>query len=162
MKEWQKRNGIKTAPPENNSKKRQMIRSFFRLNQTNAILQAALKGSTARHEAITNNIANVDTPGYQRIDVTFEKQLQKAVEGRKSVGVDKWKDSSSDRRGVLPGFAIQVSADSHLPMRADGSNVGIDREMVDLAKNTAQITALTEMLKRNYTKLETAIRGRNV
>ena len=48
-----------------------MIRPFFQADKTNLILQAALNGYSARHEAIVNNIANVDTgipphPGFLR------------------------------------------------------------------------------------------------
>jgi len=39
----------------------------------------ALDGLAARHKALSANIANEDTPGYQRTDVNFEGQLSKIV-----------------------------------------------------------------------------------
>ena len=36
------------------------------------VLTAALHGYGARHAALANNLANAETPGYKRIDVSFE------------------------------------------------------------------------------------------
>ena len=138
-----------------------MIQPFFQANATNAIVQGALEGCTARHHAIVNNIANVDTPGYQRKAVSFEESLKRAIrdiEPKRGIAFVKDKGQGAE---VLPRFSISVSADDHLSIRADGSNVSIDREMADLARNTAQISALTELLNRNYGRLQAAIRGRN-
>ena len=43
------------------------------------ITTLALNGLSARHKALSANIANADTPGYQRIDVVFEDQLAKIM-----------------------------------------------------------------------------------
>ena len=39
------------------------------------VLDKAADASWLRNQAIANNIANVDTPGYKREDITFEKEL---------------------------------------------------------------------------------------
>jgi flagellar basal-body rod protein FlgB len=38
-----------------------------------------LHGLSARQEAISNNIANIDTPGYVRQEAPFEAELRRAV-----------------------------------------------------------------------------------
>ena len=43
------------------------------------VLDKALDASALRHEAISNNLANADTPNYKRQDVNFEVQLAKAL-----------------------------------------------------------------------------------
>lgn len=43
------------------------------------ILDKAADASWMRENVITNNIANIDTPGYKRQDVDFESVLQKAL-----------------------------------------------------------------------------------
>ena len=43
------------------------------------VLDKALDASALRHEAISNNLANADTPNYKREDVNFEVQLAKAL-----------------------------------------------------------------------------------
>ena len=138
-----------------------MINPLFDGNKTNLVLQAALRGRGARHSAIVNNIANVDTPGYQRIEVSFEDKLKNAVRSFDStVNLQKRMDSAARVR-AFDGVRPMVSVDKQTPIRADGSNVSIDREMADLAFNAGRLNALTELLIRNYSKIKTAIRGRN-
>ena len=43
------------------------------------VLDKAADASWMRQEAISNNIANVNTPGYKRQDVAFEDSLQEAI-----------------------------------------------------------------------------------
>ena len=50
--------------------------------QTNAfdyinVLNRAADAAWQRNEAISNNIANVDTPGYKRQDVAFESDCRR-------------------------------------------------------------------------------------
>ena len=52
------------------------------------ILGKAADGAWARNEAIANNIANVDTPGYKRQDVSFETELQHALKASKYRSLD--------------------------------------------------------------------------
>ena len=57
--------------------------------QTNAfdyinVLDRAADAAWQRNEAISNNIANVDTPGYKRQDVAFESVLQQAASAARS------------------------------------------------------------------------------
>ena len=43
------------------------------------VLDKAADYSWLRNEAIANNLANADTPGYKREDVTFQKELKRAL-----------------------------------------------------------------------------------
>ena len=43
------------------------------------IMDKAADASWKRESAISNNIANTDTPGYKRQDVDFESQLKQAM-----------------------------------------------------------------------------------
>ena len=42
-------------------------------------LGMGLDWAVKRHQAIANNIANIDTPGYKRQDVAFPEVLAQAV-----------------------------------------------------------------------------------
>ncbi|MCA9436011.1 MAG: flagellar basal body rod protein FlgB [Candidatus Omnitrophica bacterium] len=138
-----------------------MIQHLFRDNKTPNVLLASLEGHSARQKAIVNNIANVDTPGYRRIDVSFEEKLQREVDRLRpqrspdgSISTD-WGDRP------LGDFSPEASIDMTAPIRFDGSNVQIDREMVDLAKTTGKITELTELFVRQQRVIKAAILGRN-
>ena len=43
-----------------------------------ALLSNAMQAYTWRTQALASNIANLDTPGYQRMSVSFEDSLQQA------------------------------------------------------------------------------------
>lgn len=81
----------------------------------------------------------------------FEEQLQKAG-GRLARG------AGSDQ--AFAGVAPTIELDMSRPLRADGSNVSIEREMADLSQNGSKITQLTELMIRNYRDLKAAINGR--
>ena len=44
------------------------------------VLKSAADASWTREQALTNNIANVDTPNYKRQDVEFSSYLKSALE----------------------------------------------------------------------------------
>jgi flagellar basal-body rod protein FlgB len=131
-----------------------LIQPFFSANRTNLLLQAAQAGHSMRHRAIVNNIANVDTPGYHRVEVEFERDLQKAAQEILR-GAEQGNDTPS-----AAWLSPAVRIDRSRPLRADGSNVSIDREMADLADNASHLSALTELMIRNYRDLKAAISGR--
>src|SRR5262245_45391161 len=89
---------------------------------TSASLEVALRGAEQRQSAISNNIANVNTPGFKRSDVTFEQALASAIA---ETGANE-----ASVRQVAP----TTVADSASSMRADGNNVDIDRESAALAQ----------------------------
>lgn len=110
------------------------------------IIHKALDASWKTNEVIAQNISNIDTPGYKRKTVSFEKELLDAMEskGFKKSDVDK--------------IEIKITEDNkNLSMRLDGNNVDIDAEMAAMAKNTIQYNALTQLA--GYSKLKMVIKG---
>ena len=49
-------------------------------SRTTEILRLGMDGLMDRQQAISSNIANVVTPGYQRKEVAFESQLNEIIE----------------------------------------------------------------------------------
>lgn len=139
-----------------------MINHIFRQNQTPNVLMAALEGHSARQKAIVNNIANVDTPGYRRIEVNFEKQLQREVAALRPERNPDGSVTNFRSERPLNDFRPEARIDPSAPVRFDGSNVRIDREMVDLAKTTGKLNEMTELLIRQMRITRSAIVGRNV
>jgi flagellar basal-body rod protein FlgB len=133
------------------------IGSLFNSVTLNA-LKKGIEGTNLRHEAISNNIANADTPMYQRATVSFEKQLQRAIDGQGFVG----------RRTHPAHFVIggpseaalvnpKVDINNETRFRPDKNNVNIDQEMADLAQNTARNVQFTELLTRRYANMRNVI-----
>jgi len=108
-----------------------------------------LDATAARQRAIAHNIANVDTPGYTRSDVSFHDQLARALE---DAGDDPLLAAS--RVGeIRPRSAL----DAQTPSRADGNNVDVDREMASLAGNTLEYEAAAEIVKVKLDMLRSAV-----
>ena len=100
-------------------------------------------------------------PGYRRIDVSFEEKLQREVDRLRPHRSTDGTISTDWADRPLGDFSPEASIDMTAPVRFDGSNVQIDREMVDLAKTTGKITELTELFVRQQRVIKAAILGRN-
>lgn len=125
------------------------------LSNTN-VMQKSLDAAWSRNEIISQNIANVDTPGYKRKDVAFEEYLinsKKRITGNRT-DVRHIPISPSDIDSVEPTVTQDYSK---LSMRIDGNNVDIDTEMADLAKNSIKFNALTQMLNGSFSKIKSVI-----
>jgi flagellar basal-body rod protein FlgB len=115
-------------------------------------LHLALDEAALRHQAISSNIANVNTPGYQRMDVgaNFEQAFSNALD---TLGNGGSVDSMPD--GTIETSAMQG------PARPDGNTVQIEQEMVGLAQNSARYEFAGQMLASNFHGLKAAITGQN-
>ena len=79
---------------------------------TQLALEKAIEGSSARQQAIAENLANVDTPGYQRVDVDFHTTLRDATAEVRPDGssVDPDVESAAQARNGLEYEAlVQIS-----------------------------------------------------
>ena len=130
------------------------------------VMTALTKGMDASHlrqAAISDNIANVNTPNYKRKRVSFETELRHALE--------------ADEAERLPGFFTHpghfpinartpwnevsptVFREGHTTWRNDGIYVDIDLEMSEEAKNTQQYLAYSRIVSRRFTGLKDLIKS---
>jgi flagellar basal-body rod protein FlgB len=134
-----------------------LISRLFEVQST-VMLKKGIEGTDARHRAISNNIANVDTPNYERATVSFEKELQRARFGTSFIG-----KTTDDRHfriggvGVVGEVTPRVVIDNNTRFRADRNNINIDEEMANLAENTQKNVALTDLLSRRYREIRTIL-----
>ena len=132
-------------------------------NQTSIpILVKSLDAGMLRSRTIANNIANVNTPGYQRVEVTFEGELRKALDTAKLRGT-----CTNERHLPLgrPDFSrltpkVEKPVDPTLPSGVN--NVDIDTEMAKLAENQLLFNFSAKFLKGNYAKLNAAIQAKSI
>lgn len=145
---------------------------------TSQVMNKALDGLSMRHKAIASNLANVDTPGYRRRDVSFEDRLQSAIQKEQGNSAQTLRQASNARSLPLvanrPGHialdlsnqsfeALQpqpevIEAEGH-QYRNDGNTVDVENEMVQLAKNTQRFTAITNLESRNFKSIRSVITG---
>ncbi|MCR5830600.1 MAG: flagellar basal body rod protein FlgB [Lachnospiraceae bacterium] len=120
------------------------------------ILGKAADGAWARNEAISNNIANVDTPGYKRQDVSFETELQHALKASKYTSLDqKVKDANQHLKRLNPRAYTDIPNWSY---RMDKNNVDIDTENVELASNQIKYNGITNSIDNEFKNLKTVIK----
>ena len=108
---------------------------------TSQALLASLRGLDARSAAIKDNIANVETPGYQAKVVDFESSLS---------------DALAD--GDVSGATTSTSR-SMAPTRLNGNNVAIDQQMTQLTETELRHQLSISALNAKYRLLRTAITG---
>jgi flagellar basal-body rod protein FlgB len=119
---------------------------------TYVLLGKGLNASALRQKAISNNIANVNTPKFKRQIVTFEDQMTKVFDRKIDLIGKRTQDNhipieEVTFQDVKPGI---VTDRMHV-MRNDKNNIDIDVEMSDLTKNTMwyqmQATRLAAMFE---------------
>lgn len=125
---------------------------FDMLDAGIAPLANHLKHKAARNSAIAANIANIDTPGYKAVDVSFKSALENA-----GVTMARTNSRHLTPDGFPAGFdVVEIGGDP----RRDGNDVNIDHEMVKLAQNQLEYRFLARSMARRFNKLREAITGR--
>ena len=118
----------------------------------------ALAAASLRHEVLSHNIANVNTPNFRRSHVRFEDLL------KKELGLDDnllMKVVRTHDRHLPSPFGGKARAvieqDATTNMRVDGNNVDIDIEMAEVAKNQLYYSALANAVGGHISKLKSVI-----
>ncbi len=126
-----------------------MIDSLFTGNNYQ-MSKAMLDVTSMRHDALAANLANVETPGYKRVDVakSFSDELKAHFEAGKV-------DSP-----MMHQRAIEQDPSAR-STRADGNNVEIDSELTKMSSNEMQYEVLTEFVSSSLAQLKAAITGRS-
>ena len=117
------------------------------------VLDKAADGSWLREAAITNNLANVDTPGYKRQEVDFEGVLKSELGRSKYETLDK--KVQDLHMNHLNAKTYTDSA--NYSYRLDGNNVDIDTEEMELASEQLRYTALTDSVSHEFSRLKSVM-----
>ena len=113
-------------------------------NNTVGLLSLALDAAAMRQQAIAQNIANANTPGYQRIGVSFEDQIDQLKQ--------------AVRQGQVPSPATLASFQpvfQQVGLAGDG--VPLELEMAALSENTLHHQALLKALNKQMALVSLAI-----
>ncbi len=129
---------------------------LFNETSLNAV-QASMKGLGKRHDASTNNLANVDTPGYKREVVNFRDELKSAIssEGNGLMSTDE-KHFTTEKQD-LASFSPSVEREKNTSGRVDENNVDIDAEMSNVAKTSLEYQASSTLVRDHFDRLATVI-----
>jgi flagellar basal-body rod protein FlgB len=123
------------------------------MNQTNSpLLEQMLQFTEARHRLIAENMANVDTAGYQQKDLDVAK-FQAML-----------RDRAATRDRAAPGTVgfDEVAAEVENPARGilshDGNNRSMESLASDQAKNAMMHNLVVELLRKQYQQMEMALK----
>ena len=120
------------------------------------ILDKAADASWMRENVITNNIANIDTPGYKRQDVDFESVLQKALGKTKYSSLDKKVRELNQDLGKLTTTTYTDAA--NYSYRLDRNNVDENTENAELASESLRYQLLTTAITNNFSRMQTVLK----
>jgi flagellar basal-body rod protein FlgB len=117
-------------------------------DSTELTLTAAMRGATARQQALSDNLANVDTPGYVRKDVDFHGALQAALAGA---------GTPTAAASSLDSMSFGAQPDTSGAMRVDGNSVDVDKESSQLAQNALEYQSLEQVARSRIEILQSAM-----
>ncbi len=105
-------------------------------------LERAVAAAGMRQATLAGNIANANTPGYQRRDLDFHGALSAAIEA----------GSPAVEQVEFEAQTVQSAT-----MRADGNSVDIDVESATMASNALEYEALVAVARGRIDVLESAM-----
>ena len=107
------------------------------------LLQAGLKAETMRQQAMANNMANIQTQGYRRLDVQFEKMLAKAIE--------------SGEEGDAEEIEPLLYRPKNTAVNPNGNDVNLENEIGEMVKNSLRYKAFIRLMNKKFSQIERAI-----
>ena len=113
-------------------------------------LESYLRLTASREQAISANMANVDTPGYHTRDINFQGELSKAMNGVLN--------ESADGTGAMQISPV-VQEVKGLMERPDGNNVNLDREGLLMSQTQLQYQIGVQLVKHQFHQILSAING---
>ncbi|MBP7051054.1 MAG: flagellar basal body rod protein FlgB [Phycisphaerae bacterium] len=107
------------------------------------LLEAGIKAESLRQTAIASNTANIETPGYRRLDVNFEELLTKALKS----------SDAMDMEDLEP----EIYQPLNTPVRSNGNDVNLEAEIGEMLKNSLRHTAYIRLLQKKFAQMERAV-----
>jgi flagellar basal-body rod protein FlgB len=118
-------------------------------------LERGLDFSATKGKAISQNIANIDTPNYKAKNVSFKEVFANV----KANSIEAYR---TDVRHInfKPNTTHSGVFDySNLRYRQDGNGVDMDKEQADLAANQIYYNAVVDRINGKFNTLQNVIKG---
>ena len=112
---------------------------------TIAYLEAAMRALGQHGRAIATNVANLDTPGYRRLEVQFRQALAEAMR--------------SGRPEDLARFRPELVRPMTTPVDGRGNDVNLDMEVGEMVRNGAMYKTYMRLMAKLYRQMEMAMEG---
>lgn len=117
------------------------------------LMQKSMDFLWTKQAAISDNIANAETPNYKAKVVTFEENLREKLEQALSSNTPR----VSARRVIRDSeISVMEAAES---TRMDGNGVNTTEQMVELVRNAYQLQYVMNSISTDLATLRIAVRG---
>jgi len=115
-----------------------------KINEIFDVIGAGINAETLRQKTIANNVANLQTPGYRRLDVKFQDVLAQALE-------------SSDKKIDLKDIAPEVFQPNETAVKSNGNDVNLEMEVGQMVKNSLRYKTFIRLLDKKYQQIDLAM-----
>jgi len=125
-----------------------MIEALF--NQPGYLAaKKALDGVVLRQEAIANNLANLETPGYKRLDLApaFQTELERAC-------------NTGDLQQIAALKPTLAPDPNAVPSGRDGNSVHLENELMQPNQNGVAHALETQLVSNMLSRMRLAITGK--
>ena len=123
-------------------------------DKTMSLVQRSLDIRASRHQVLSGNIANIETPDYTSKDLPFQKIFERFLDNSSSISLKTTHSQhlpASDGQTFPQDFSAEVEKD---PIAV---GVDIDQQMAKLAENNLMFQAGVQVLIRKFDVLRTTI-----
>jgi flagellar basal-body rod protein FlgB len=118
------------------------------------LLEKTLEFTSARHQVLAEDVANIDTPNYRMKDLSlgkFQAMLRQRAEIR---------DSSGPGSVGFDDIQAKPQDDNDGILFHDGNNRSVEQLMTDEAKNALMHNLAVELLRKQFSTMELALKER--
>lgn len=117
------------------------------------LMEKSMNYLWTKQAAISDNIANAETPGYKAKLVTFEDNLKEKLEQALRSNAPR-----RNAREVLDEAQVLVTRPEE-STRMDDNGVNTTEQMVELVRNAYQLQYVMQSISTDLAALRTAVRG---
>lgn len=114
------------------------------INNIFDVIEAGISAEGMRQKTIASNVANLQTPGYRRVDVDFKTSLAKAMDGSGNVDLNK--------------VNAEVYQPKNTAVNEKGNDVSLEVEIGEMVKNSLRHQTYVRLLQKKYQQIDLAIR----
>ena len=116
---------------------------------TPQLLSSAMSVNREKHRILSSNIANVDTPHYNPLELDFQKTLKSFLDGRGRISLRKTQSAHIDKSTTRPVFDRLAFLSKN-----DYNKVDLEDQMAKMSDNTGQFLTYGSLLTKHFEQVK--------
>lgn len=126
-------------------------------SRSSKLLERSMDASNLRQQLLSQNLANVNTPHYKRLDIDFQSLLDNVSQGELELVRTHPRHIGNSVPEIGP---VKVTRETKTLSRYDTNNVDPEFEMAQVAENSLYFQTVSERWKGKMSNLKMVIDGR--